>query len=105
MITDITGATTLAQISSYSRLVQDFTALALRALHPSQTALEALASAAREVHRQAALGEAGDVVGLLVALGRAEEALAPLLELPEAAQDSLGELREALGLTAVPARR
>ena len=92
----------LAQISSYSRLIQDISDKALVVLQAAEPALEALAHAAADVHALASRGEAGDVLGLLVAVGRAEEALAPLRRLAETAQDGLDELREALHLPSAP---
>lgn len=95
-----TTARDLAQISSFSAVLSGLCAKGLRALEASEEALEALASRAEEVHRQAASGEPGDVVGLLLALGRAEAALAPLLDFPAAAESNLNDLRGALGLAA-----
>ena len=88
----------LAQISSYSKLILDLSETALSAVHAAAPRLEALATAARVLHEQAGRGEAGDVLGLLLAQGRAEEALAPLHELPGIAAGGLAELREALHL-------
>lgn len=95
-----TTARDLAQISSFSAVLGGICAKSLRALEASEGALEALASLSAEVHQQAASGEPGDVVGLLLALGRAEEALAPLLDFPAAAESNLNDLRVALGLAA-----
>ena len=92
----------LAQISSYSKLILDLSETALSAVHASAPRLEALATAARVLHEQAGRGEAGDVLGLLLAQGRAEEALAPLHELPAIAAGGLAELREALHLPGAP---
>lgn len=92
----------LAQISSYSRLIQDMSDEALVTLRVAEPALEALAHAAADVHALASRGQAGDVLGLLVAVGRAEEALAPLRRLAESAQDGLDELRQGLQLAGAP---
>ena len=92
----------LAQISSYSRLIQNISDEALVTLRVAEPTLEALAHAAANVHALASRGEAGDVLGLLVAVGRAEEALAPLRRLAESAQDGLDELREGLQLAGAP---
>ena len=86
----------LTQISSYSQLILDLSASALTALRAAEPALTALAVAARTVHTLAARGEQGDVLGLLVAVGRAEEALAPLQRWSATAADGLSELRDAV---------
>ena len=88
----------LAQISSYSRLIQDISDEALAVLQDAEPTLEALAHAAADVHALAARGETGDVL----AVGRAEEALAPLRRLGECAHAGLNELREALHLPSAP---
>jgi hypothetical protein len=92
----------LAQISSYSRLIQDISDEALAVLQDAEPTLEALAHAAADVHALAARGETGDVLGLVLAVGRAEEALAPLRRLGECAHAGLNELREALHLPSAP---
>lgn len=86
----------LAQISSYSQLILNLSVSALTALRTAEPALRALASAARTVHVRAARGEPSDVLGLLVAVGRAEEALAPLQRWSATAADGLAELRDAV---------
>lgn len=90
----------LAQISSYSRLIQDLSDEALIVTQAAEPALEALLRAARQVRTAASRGEIGDVLGLLVAVGRAEEALAPLARLGASARDGLEELRHGLHLPA-----
>ena len=92
----------IAQISSYSSLIQDISDEALIVLQSATPTLEALSQTAADVHAKAAHGEAGDVLGLLVAVGRAEEALAPLQRLSATAQSGLDELREALRLPGLP---
>lgn len=92
----------LSLISSYSRLILDLSNKSLIILHAAVPTLEALSQAAAEVHTKAADSEAGDVLGLLVAVGRAEEALAPLTRLSATAQSGLDELREALHLPVAP---
>lgn len=93
----------LAQISSYSQLILDLSEGALAALRAAAPRLEALSRAAHALHEQASAGEAGDVLSLLLAQGRAEEALAPLVDLPVLAAAGLVELREALHLADAPA--